>query len=358
MSRSSGLTGEVNWDDVPLETLREAMIATFADCGTLLEKALSRAVRFGRMLIAARKQVPHGAWSQWITETFADQVSLRRVQRYMQLAESADDRQKLIAGAQTIEDALRQVQVSRAEPARDQAQAVMTAARPASAAPTPCPSVKVVEPAKNPRAVRTAKPVAAVAELVEPVQPEASDSRRIVPMVQPTDEEIIERCLDLPLTVFLRVLVGSVTDRFGTDQKKSREIAEQLRKTADVLDPRQVARGIPDADTLIDMIPADWSDELAQAATDWAEYKQARKKDDRIQSVRAWEIALKQMSAGREREVVRAIYMAIANSWKGWQHESKSGGSQTAVEEREQATADGFAAIRRAAGAAGGGRRG
>ncbi|HQZ69031.1 MAG TPA: hypothetical protein PLY87_28285, partial [Planctomycetaceae bacterium] len=106
------------------------------------------------------------------------------------------------------------------------------------------------------------------------------------------------------------------------DEPKPR--AKRLRKVADRLDPPGDGR-IPTRPQLVNAIPETWSDPLKQAATDWAAYKQARKKDDRIQSIRAWQIALKQMTEQPESNVVQKINNAIANSYKGWNHDSGIG---------------------------------
>lgn len=113
---------------------------------------------------------------------------------------------------------------------------------------------------------------------------------------------------------------GGITDAY------KKKVAKDLRKEADIYDPPDDDK-IPTRTQLVTAIPDTWSDSLKQAATDWAAYKQARKKDDRIQSIRAWQIALKQMTDQEESTVVQKINNAIANSYKGWNHDSGSSGN-------------------------------
>lgn len=110
-----------------------------------------------------------------------------------------------------------------------------------------------------------------------------------------------------------------------TEIEDRKAIAKKFRKLADELDP-PAADKTPTASQLVAAIPEDWEPERQRVAEDWARYKQARSKPERIQSLRAWQIALKQIAAPRLKDVVGKIEAAIASSWKGWQHDMKSSG--------------------------------
>jgi hypothetical protein len=118
-------------------------------------------------------------------------------------------------------------------------------------------------------------------------------------------------------------LVSAVVDHLEGDVAK-RKAAAELRKLADKLDPPKTDK-TPSKSQLIAMIPDDWAPELQRAAADWAEYKQARAKGERIQTVRAWELALEQFTTLPSKDVISKVNKAIENSWKGWNHDSKTG---------------------------------
>lgn len=92
------------FEDLSIEALTEAARESFEEVTWSLEKTLNHASNFGRILSAVRKKIPHGQWAAWVQETFGDTVSLRKIQRYMQIANASD--QTLLEGAKTIDEAL------------------------------------------------------------------------------------------------------------------------------------------------------------------------------------------------------------------------------------------------------------
>jgi len=94
----------VKFEDLCLEALSEVAKEAFEECNWALEKALDKATKFGRILLIVRRQVEHGQWTEWCEQTFGDAISLRRIQRYMQIANASD--QTLLEGAETIDEAL------------------------------------------------------------------------------------------------------------------------------------------------------------------------------------------------------------------------------------------------------------
>lgn len=97
----------VSFDDLDIEALTEAAKEAFEEVTWSLEKTLTHATNFGRILSSVRKKIPHGEWSGWVQETFGDTMSLRKIQRYMQIANASD--QTLLEGAKTIDEALERI---------------------------------------------------------------------------------------------------------------------------------------------------------------------------------------------------------------------------------------------------------
>ncbi len=95
------------FDDLDIEALTEAAKEAFEEVAWSLEKTLSHATNFGRILSSVRNKIPHGEWSGWVQETFGDTMSLRKIQRYMQIANASD--QTLLEGAKTIDEALERI---------------------------------------------------------------------------------------------------------------------------------------------------------------------------------------------------------------------------------------------------------
>lgn len=97
----------ISFDDLDIEALTEAAKEAFEEVAWSLEKTLSHATNFGRILSSVRNKIPHGEWSGWVQETFGDTMSLRKIQRYMQIANASD--QTLLEGAKTIDEALERI---------------------------------------------------------------------------------------------------------------------------------------------------------------------------------------------------------------------------------------------------------
>lgn len=94
----------VKFEDLSLEALSEVAKEAFEECNWALERALDKATKFGRILLIVRRKVQHGEWTDWCEQTFGDAISLRKIQRYMQIANASD--QTLLEGASTIDEAL------------------------------------------------------------------------------------------------------------------------------------------------------------------------------------------------------------------------------------------------------------
>ncbi len=143
------------FDDLDIEALTEAAKEAFEEVTWSLEKTLTHATNFGRILSSVRKKIPHGEWCGWVQETFGDTMSLRKIQRYMQIANASD--QTLLEGAKTIDEALERI----AEPKPRKASVEVV--DPIDVEATPVKEPREPKPASNPRsdaAPRNSKPAA------------------------------------------------------------------------------------------------------------------------------------------------------------------------------------------------------
>jgi hypothetical protein len=100
-------------EDLAIEPLSELCKEAYEETAWALENTLKKAVHFGRLLCIAKTKVPHGQWIPWVTETFEDQVSLRNIQRFMQVAESNTTNPSLLEGAKNLDEAMGLIQVKK-----------------------------------------------------------------------------------------------------------------------------------------------------------------------------------------------------------------------------------------------------
>jgi len=91
----------------------EACKEAYEETSWAFERAIDKAINFGRLLCIAKSKVPHGGWSKWVAETFENQASLRSIQRFMQVAESNATNPSLLEGVKTLDEALGLIQVKR-----------------------------------------------------------------------------------------------------------------------------------------------------------------------------------------------------------------------------------------------------
>lgn len=374
-------TNEIKFNELSLETLTELAKESFDECSNVFQVIVeneNRLANFGRILAACRAKVPHGKWSEWVQETFAGRLTMRTAQRWIVEA----------------------VEPERAEAIRAKDREAKAAKSNASDLSHLKPGVQVIEPwlkaepktntkhtaenrKANPAEQPATRPVNVQAELVSAVGDEPSgdagqleiapellqavdkthDGRHLIDVLGEEDPAtLLESCFrHNPVTAIVRFLILS------TDEKNNAEVASQLRKAADTLDPPKKttkAGAVPTAAELHESIPADFPDDLYETCRQWATYKQGRAKGERIQSQDAWKIALKQIWNYAESNgvdlVIEMIEKAIANSWKGWNHGSGTSSTGTtsgkaaaasATQRREQANASAFDHIRRAAAA-------
>jgi hypothetical protein len=89
---------------LPLETLAEMANAAAELAERDMVSALQRAHDCGRYLVAAKAQIPHGQWMQWVRVNFDRE--LRTASRYMQIAEAFPTR-GMLDGVVSVRHAMR-----------------------------------------------------------------------------------------------------------------------------------------------------------------------------------------------------------------------------------------------------------
>jgi hypothetical protein len=387
---------------LPLETLKEMANEAAALVEKHAKNAVAKAIDCGRYLAACKEQVEHGKWLTWIEANF--NYTERHAARFMQIAGYAETHS--LEQAESIQHALRIIADDPATPKRERKDSPV--------------SVEVVEPEsepdRSPSVLRTTKPVGEKSELPDlprtnvkhtaqnrkanpaeqpatrPINVEAEllsktkqlpfdvqeestspvvepellaaiaktrDGRHLIDVLGEEDPaQLLEACFrHNPPTAIIRFLINSTADKDVSD------VAKQMRKGADMLDPPKKsakAGSVPTAADLHETIPDEFPEDLHEATKQWASYKQARAKGERVQSQDAWRIALKQIWNHAEANgvdvVIEKIEKAIANSWKGWNHgsgteQSSHKAQATATQRREQNNASAFDHIRRAAAA-------
>lgn len=336
----SAVTKDISFEGMALDALAEMA----NEAGEQVEKhartAVKIAITAGKALTAAKAQLAHGEWAKWLAENW--NYSQPTASRYMTIANYSS--MNSLEQAEDVNHALRIIAEDPTTPKRERKSgqvAVRTPENPKRSEvepkdddPNPAPRSNTRHSEDTRRKREDEKPrTAAVAVKAEIVDPEETDSdddadRREAALGQL--EEIVEI---LGLTTVLRLAVNL---ECSDCEKKAR--AEVLRKAADLLDPdgavpvssKKAERpgSTPAASELVKMIPKEWPKILQAAAQDWCEHKQSLTRRERIQSTKAWQIALKQMAEQKADVVARKINKAIANNWKGWDHEGKSEVSQ------------------------------
>lgn len=89
---------------LPLETLAEMANEAAELAERDMVSALQRAHDCGRYLVAAKAQIPHGQWMQWVRVNFDRE--LRTASRYMQIAEAFPSR-GMLDGVVSVRHAMR-----------------------------------------------------------------------------------------------------------------------------------------------------------------------------------------------------------------------------------------------------------
>jgi len=150
----------VKLESLPVETLAEMANEAAAACEASGRKTVEHAATCGRALLAAKSQLPHGQWMDWLTQNFHHSDRLAR--QYMEIANWQRDAN--LEDATSVRGALRLIsdtpekQAKKAEREAKKPEAPQKA--PASPAPAPTTSAPIIHhkaaPTPQPQLERSA----------------------------------------------------------------------------------------------------------------------------------------------------------------------------------------------------------
>lgn len=297
---------QITFSELSIEARTEAIKESLESTLWSLERSEQQIETLRRLLEEQKKAVGHGNWLRWVRENLGDSdATIQKIQHFMRHSKKSlvTYLPDLTADGQQ-EGSKEQAIVPREErkPAEVQVRKVEADGNKVPAEPKTNTAYSK-ENRKASEAERTPPPVVTPEIVVEPEKAEESAQVRLNFAIREVSQ-----------------VLGKIAE-----ESERRAAAKQLRKLADELDPPTPNEKTPSAAALKDAVPEDLPSDLFEAAQLWAEYKQARPKADRIQSLKAWEIALKKMRSQPASVVVRKIENAIANSWKGWDHDTEHG---------------------------------
>jgi len=364
----------IQLDNLPVETLAEMANEAAAACEESGRKTVEHAIRCGRALLAAKAQVKHGEWLEWLADNFHQ--SRRVADRYMEIANWP--RAANLEEATSIRDALRLIAESpekQAKKAEREAKkletppkslAPATPAPPVSSGvirhenpPTPGPPARLERPAWLADPDEMGMPdVDAMPQLPRTNTHHTSANRRTpdaretdrVGLVSPDDPRTVQdghwyewsedrnRLLPVSDEEILR----------RADEIRGQMIVESAASTTPVVEHKTASVGskpgkVPTAQQLTTAVgdrvhDGDWQDlwrgKLEKAVEAWGRYKQSLTGKAKVRSMESWEAALTRIETVAHDRGVDAvcdmIQKAIANGWQGWEHETNGsrGGSR------------------------------
>lgn len=310
----------LDFDSMELEPLTEMTVEAFTEFSNAFRKSQDWKDRLCRMLDSLKKKVGHGEWAAFRETHFGHLGSVRTLQLWMQQARGNDEVSAICCTEQQPESKsanfahLKTGQVKVVESSDD----VTSDSEPEHEADTPSvdPPTNRQTSKESRKVSESKKPKTApiTAEIVEPEE----DIPTVV-RLDDTDALIDACCRTCRPTQILRVLVCACAP------ESAAELGKLLRKAADTVDPPADDK-IPTAAQCVSEIPEDFDSDLRDTVEEWARYKQSRPRGDKIQSIRAWRIALKAFRKYPKHVVISNVEKAIASSWKGWEpNDSKNG---------------------------------
>ncbi len=95
------------FEDLPVEALTEVAQEKFQEALWATEKALTKQLEFGRVMLIVKSKLPHGEWCNWVRETFEDQISLRNIQCHMKASEAIAQNPALLECADSLDEILK-----------------------------------------------------------------------------------------------------------------------------------------------------------------------------------------------------------------------------------------------------------
>ena len=153
MNQIASVSHELESADV--ETLTIWCKEAYEHCSLTYERAITQTLRLGQILSVVRRKIPHGQWIPWVSETFGDGISLRKIQECIQCAEKYAQDPAHFECAKNLTEAVSALSVPRTD--QPKASSVETYHAPIEVTarepePEKKPSVKVREP-KKPKSV-------------------------------------------------------------------------------------------------------------------------------------------------------------------------------------------------------------
>lgn len=100
----------IKFEDLDIPALTLVAQEQYEECLWAIEKALTKQLEFGRVLLIVKAKLPHGEWGSWVRETFADHKSLRTIQRHMRGAEAIATDPSLLECANSLDGILKIVE--------------------------------------------------------------------------------------------------------------------------------------------------------------------------------------------------------------------------------------------------------
>lgn len=305
--------GQITFAELSVEARTEVIKEAVESTAWSLEKS-EKELEFLRLRLEEQKAaLGHGKWLPWIKETFGDDDgAIRKIQRFLKKPNTTlltylpeGEEPPIVPRAERKTGRVEVAEVGQTVVQSDHSADV---------------NKMVDENAVNAEPKTNTKHTPATAKATEADRP----APQIVTPV------IVEESAVFPERIFLSDFsVAEMLEYLKASADDAKKRAKELRRTADELDPPTEGK-TPSRSQLVSMIPDDWAPELQKAAADWAEYKQARAKGERIQTARAWELALDKFTKQPMSVVVSKVNAAIEKSWKGWDHNTanqQSGGT-------------------------------
>lgn len=312
-------TQSLDFTEVDIDPLTEMTVEALQQLATSCEKTADWKDRVRRMLTALKPKVGHGNWQEYCREHFAHLGSVRTLQMYMR---PDSDKDELRAICDQSRPSAKSANVAHSKTGQVTVVDPEESSAPAEEHEADAPSI---DPPTN---RKTSKDSRKVSESKKPktavITPEIVETEDEIPTVVRVDDPdaLINACCRFCRpTQILRVLVSACAP------ESAAELGKLLRKAADTVDPPEEDK-IPTAAQCVSEIPEDFDADLRDTAEEWARYKQSRPRGDKIQSLRAWRIALKAFRKYPKHVVISKVEKAIASSWKGWeQNDQKNGKS-------------------------------
>jgi hypothetical protein len=104
------MSSVIKFEDLDIPALTLVAQEQYEECLWAIEKALTKQLEFGRVLLIVKAKLPHGEWGSWVRETFADHKSLRTIQRHMRGAEAIATDPSLLECADSLDGILKIVE--------------------------------------------------------------------------------------------------------------------------------------------------------------------------------------------------------------------------------------------------------